>query len=322
MIISCRTCLHSDVELGPLGDQRLELSGDVVQRLGQDGVDGDHRAGDRLERPGARNSKRFPVKANGLVRFRSPGSVGSTGRVSTPIVSVPFSLELVAPPLAIWSKTSVSWSPRKIEMIAGGASLAPSRWSLVADATDARKQAAELMDGADHRAAEHEELGIVVRRVPGEQKVALGGIPEGEVHVLPRAVDAVERLLVEQALHPVLLGDPLEGHHQQLLVVGGDVRPLEHRGQLELTRRDLVVASLRRDTQLEQLPLGVEHEPKHPLGNRPEVVVVELLALGGFAPNKVRPELSRSGRERKKLRSIRKYSCSAPANDTTASGLS
>ena len=35
--------------------------------------------------PGARNSNRLPVKANGLVRLRSPGSVGRTGRVSTPI---------------------------------------------------------------------------------------------------------------------------------------------------------------------------------------------------------------------------------------------
>ena len=33
------------------------------------------------------------------------------------------------------------------------------------------------------------------------------------------------------------------------------------------------------------------------------------------------PALSRSGRAKKKLRSIRKYSCSAPANDTTGVGL-
>src|SRR5450432_247056 len=83
--------------------------------------------------PGARNSNRLPVKANGLVRLRSPGSVGKFGNVSTPIVSVPFSLDDVAPPFAIWSNTSVNWSPKKIEMIAGGASLAPRRWSLDAD---------------------------------------------------------------------------------------------------------------------------------------------------------------------------------------------
>ena len=36
------------------------------------------------------------------------------------------------PAFSICSKMSVSMSPRKIEMIAGGASLAPSRWSLPA----------------------------------------------------------------------------------------------------------------------------------------------------------------------------------------------
>ena len=58
--------------------------------------------------PGARNSKRLPVKANGLVRLRSPGSVGSTGRVSTPMIMVPLPFDDVAAPLAICSNTSAS----------------------------------------------------------------------------------------------------------------------------------------------------------------------------------------------------------------------
>ena len=77
--------------------------------------------------PTARNSKRLPVKANGLVRLRSPASFGSGGRTSTPTVSVPFPFDEVAPPALICSKMSVNCSPRKIEMIAGGASLAPRR---------------------------------------------------------------------------------------------------------------------------------------------------------------------------------------------------
>ena len=176
------------------------------------------------------------MKANGLVRLRSPGSVGSTGRVSTPISRVPFSLELVAPPLAIWSKTSASWSPRKIEMMAGGASLAPEPVVVGGRGHRGPQQAAELVDGADDRGAEDQELGVVVRRVAREEEVALGGVAEREVDVLAGAVDAGERLLVEQALHAVLLGHPLQGRHQQLLVVGGHVGPLEHRGQLELAR--------------------------------------------------------------------------------------
>ena len=122
--------------------------------------------------PGARNSNRLPVKANGLVRLRSPGSVGSTGSVSTPIIIVPLPFDEVAAPLAICSKTSASWSPRKIEMMAGGASLAPSRWSLVAEATEARSRPRVLVHGPDDRGAEHQELGVLVRGVAGHEQVA------------------------------------------------------------------------------------------------------------------------------------------------------
>ena len=135
------------------------------------------------------------------------------------------------------------------------------------------------MDGADDRGAEHQELRVLVRRVTGHQQGAQIGVAQREVDVLARPVDAGERLLVEQALHAVLLGDRLEDGHQQLLVVGGDVAALEHRGDLELPRCDLVVAGLGGDAELEQLALGVHHEAQHPLGHRSEVVVVELLAL-------------------------------------------
>ena len=78
----------------------------------------------------------------------------------------------------------------------------------------------------------------------------------------------------------MLLGDVLEHRHQQLLVVGGDVGLLEHRGDLELGRGDLVVPGLGRDAELEQLTLGVHHERQDAVGHRTEIVVVELLALG------------------------------------------
>ena len=58
--------------------------------------------------PGARNSNRLPVNANGLVRLRSPGSVGRTGSVSTPITICPLPFDDVAGPLASCSNTSAS----------------------------------------------------------------------------------------------------------------------------------------------------------------------------------------------------------------------
>jgi hypothetical protein len=70
--------------------------------------------------------------------LRSPASRGSFGRTLTPMSSVPPCLVDFAAPFSICSKMSVSMSPRKIDRIAGGASLAPRRWSLPALAMLAR----------------------------------------------------------------------------------------------------------------------------------------------------------------------------------------
>ena len=82
------------------------------------------------EEPTIRNSNLFPVNANGEVLFLSVASLSKSGRISTPVFKVPPCLEWVASPVSqSWSITSSSCSPKKIEMIAGGASFAPSLWS-------------------------------------------------------------------------------------------------------------------------------------------------------------------------------------------------
>ena len=63
-------------------------------------------------------------------------------------------------------------------------------------------------------------------------------------------------------------------------MVGADVGVLEDRRELVLVRRDLVVTGLDRDAELGKLLLAVEHEGEDPLRDRPEVVIVELVALG------------------------------------------
>src|SRR3984885_14511630 len=93
----------------------------------------------------ARNSNLLPVNANGLVRLRSPASRGSLGSTSTPVSSVPPCLVALAPPFSICSKMSVSMSPRDTDRIAGGASLAPSRWSFPALATLALSSPCHLL---------------------------------------------------------------------------------------------------------------------------------------------------------------------------------
>src|SRR5436190_19911304 len=94
--------------------------------------------------PTARNSNLLPVKANGLVRLRSPASLGSLGRTDTPMSMNPPDLVDLGGPCSSWLMMSWSWSPRKIEMMAGGASFAPSRWSLAALATLTRSSSGYL----------------------------------------------------------------------------------------------------------------------------------------------------------------------------------
>src|SRR5437870_3750506 len=73
------------------------------------------------EPPTARNSNLLPVKANGLVRLRSPACRGSLGKTDTPTSMKPPCLVLLAWPFSSWSITSWSWSPRNTDRMAGGA---------------------------------------------------------------------------------------------------------------------------------------------------------------------------------------------------------
>ena len=99
--------------------------------------------------------------------------------------------------------------------------------------------------------------------------------------MLTRAVDPRKGLFVQQAGEAVLFGRALEHGHGELLVVGSDVGGFEVGRNFELTRCHLVVASLGGNAQAVELLLHVLHEHLHALGDGAEVVVVELLALGG-----------------------------------------
>ena len=77
--------------------------------------------------PGILNSNLFPVNANGEVRLRSVESLGNLGRTVAPIFINSFSFPSYGLSSSIAFNTAVNSSPKKMEIIAGGASLAPSR---------------------------------------------------------------------------------------------------------------------------------------------------------------------------------------------------
>ena len=90
--------------------------------------------------PGMRNSNLLPVKAKGEVRLRSVVSLGKRGSAWTPTLKSSFCLTSQAVSFSIASSMPVSSSPRNMEMIAGGASAAPSLWSLPAEAMEMRSR--------------------------------------------------------------------------------------------------------------------------------------------------------------------------------------
>ena len=164
-----------------------------------------------------------------------------------------------------------------------------------------------------HRHQEHQELqvgvGLVLRIEQVDARV--GG--HRPVVVLARAVDAGERLLVQQRGQAVPLRHPLDRLHRQHLVVAGDVALLEQRRDLVLPRRHLVVPRLDRHAQPPQLPLHlVPCTPAPAPGSCRSTGPPAAAPSGGRDPNRVRSHDTRSGRAKNRSRSIRKYSCSGP----------
>ena len=119
-----------------------------------------------------------------------------------------------------------------------------------------------------------------MRGVAGVEQIALVGVADREVHVFTGAIDACERLLVQEAGHAVALGHLLQRGHHELLVIVGEVGLLKQWRDLELAGRDLVVTGLGQNALLEQLAVDLNHVGQHALGDGAKVVVVELLTLG------------------------------------------
>lgn len=97
-----------------------------------------------------------------------------------------------------------------------------------------------------------------------------------------RTVDACERFLVKDTSQTVFVGDLLEHGHRELLMIGGDVGRFKQGRDFELAGSHFVVAGLGRDAQTVQFAVHFVHERQNALWNGSEVVIFELLSLGGL----------------------------------------
>ncbi len=156
---------------------------------------------------------------------------------------------------------------------------------VVPRARDARpQQPLPRVHRPQHRRAEHQKLQVLVHVGPRAQQVVPLVVAHRPVQMLPRAVHPRERLLVQQAFQPVFRRRPPHRLHRHHLMVGRQVRVLEHRRDLILARRHLVVPRLDRHAHLVQFRLHVRHERHRPVGDRAEILVLELLALRRLGP--------------------------------------
>ena len=96
------------------------------------------------------------------------------------------------------SITASSSSPTKIEIMAGGASLAPRRWSLPGVATAVRSRSAYSSTALMTAVKNTMNCRFCMGVSPGSSRVLVRGA-QRPVVVLAAAVDALERLLVQQA---------------------------------------------------------------------------------------------------------------------------
>ena len=93
------------------------------------------------------------------------------------------------------------------------------------------------------------------------------------------AIDACERLFMQQTDHAVLARDLLHEFHRQLVVVGGDIGGGEDRRKFMLRRGDLVVLSLGQNAELPEFLVQILHECSHARLDGAEIMIVQFLSL-------------------------------------------
>ena len=268
-------------DVGAAVDLRLDLVGELVDRLGDDRVQDRVRERERHARPeraelelvAGEGERRGPVAVAAVHRQRRQHRGAEAEERVRRCRRRPR-------PEAIDSNTLSSSAPRKIEMIAGGASLAPEA-VVLADVRDrGPQQALVLVDRLDHRGAEEQEARC---SPPGSRPGPSGcgpvSVPIDQLLCLPEPLTPANGFSCSRQTSPYL---------RATFCITCIVSCWWSEPTFEFSKigaisywpgRDLVVAGLDRHAELAQLGLGLQHAGEDPLRDRAEVVVVELVAL-------------------------------------------
>ena len=142
-----------------------------------------------------------------------------------------------------------------------------------------------LVNGLDDGGQDGQENGVLLRVRTGVQQVFVP-VGNGPVVMLAGTVDACEGLFMKQAYQAVLAGLLAQNFHHQHVVVDRQVHVLKQRSQFKLRGRHFVVAGLGRDSQSPEFLFHVAHEIKDTGLDGAEIMVFQLLVLGGRGAEK------------------------------------
>ena len=139
-----------------------------------------------------------------------------------------------------------------------------------------------LVHALDKGRQKQQELGVLAGGLAGFEEIFAGVGVQRPVVVLAGAVDAGEGLFVEQAHQTVAVGYLLHDLHGQLVLVAGGVGVGVDGGHLMLRGGHLVVLGLAENAQSPQRLVQILHVRGDPGFDGAEVVILQLLALGGL----------------------------------------
>ena len=137
----------------------------------------------------------------------------------------------------------------------------------------------------------HERFGRI-------QQIETGIGRKRPVNVLAGAIDAVERLFVQERLHAMAIGHLVYGFHNELICISGYIRLRIDTGYFKLIGRHLVVLCLGRNAHGPELSVEFGHKCCDFFFDRTVVVILQLLTLCGHrahdgtpGKNEIRPLL-------------------------------
>ena len=180
-------------------------------------------------------------------------------------------------------------------MIAGGASLAPRRWSWPAFATEARSRPWCLSTAWITAAQKNRNCRLSCGVSPGSSRLWPVSVPIDQLLCLPEPLTPAKGFSCSRQTRPYLRATfcitcIMSCWWSEPTFEFSKIGAISY-----CAGRHLVVARLDRHAELGQLELDLDHAREHALGDRAEVVVVELVALRRLGAEQRAPGVDQVG---------------------------